>query len=185
MKKWLLFNVFFLLLLTSCQISNNNYMENSNSSIEKTAGTFFDLDSTFNNNMITDNQLMNICYRNNYNHLYEPENEEHPNVNLKEIEVNEEAIIPIEPMSDDSIIQIRHDYYLSIKDDEYFSIEKLDENDVQIGIYCGCYNGYYAIRFKELKNRPDAEEIVKVGNYYFRYPNIGGEKVVLWKITQD
>lgn len=47
--------------------------------------------------------------------------------------------------------------------------------------YCGKYGDYIAIRFTDIKENPEEIKKIKIGNYYFLIPALGGNRVVLWK----
>lgn len=165
MKKFLLVlcGTIFSLNLVGCG--------NSNGTTKR--GDFYDLESSFNSGLISKDDLLNICYRNNDNHLYNDEQ--------KEIQLTTENIYSLAILDEKVKGYILYDFYLTIKDDINYKESNITPQSPSIDAFCGVYGDYYAVRFYDLLNWPAIDEFKKIGDYNFLYPYKDGNEVVLWK----
>lgn len=138
-------------------------------------GTFYFVNKLYERNEINDNDLLNIAFRNNDGYLYNSEGEE--------LLFIPEGIIPVTDINEDIQKLILSDYYDLLMEDDYFANIELKMSDIIISVYCGIYNGYYAMRFQDIKNLTAISGEENIGGLKFIYPYEGGNTVVLWKMN--
>jgi|SRR5690625_1456624 len=136
-------------------------------------GSFYSLETLYKKKEITDNDLINIAYRNNYGELYNEYGEEQF--------VIPESIKPVEEIDSKTLNNIISDYFDFLLLDDYFSTENIEVDNISISVNAGIYNGYYALRFKDNKiiNAVSGESYL--GGLKFIYPYKGGNEIILWK----
>lgn len=135
-------------------------------------GTFYPLKELYEAGVLNEKDLINIAYRNNYGIIYDKN---------REILEMPEVIEPIDELDTELLNLILQDYYLLLKQDEYFQKEPLDTNLIEVSVYCGTYNGYIALRLRDVMILATVAGEEIIDNYLFKYPYEGGNKVVLWK----
>jgi|GEM_PF-4709584 len=134
-------------------------------------GTFFTLEEKL--SALSDDDLLNVCYRNNGDRIYDDEG--------KEIDAPEGKIKSLDPLDESVAESIKNDYFLSIAEDPEYQKEGVKKEQVSIAVYCGHYESYYAVRFTDLLALPAETEVKKIGGYNFHYPYKDGNEVVLWR----
>ncbi len=144
--------------------------QSSSSEFEPKPGNFYSLEEV--ENQLTDNDILNICYRNNFNHLYDDDK--------KQISVDPTNIKTVEPLAENVREVIINDYFNIIIDDPRYIELSIRKEMVSISVYCGIYQGYYVLRFSDLLLLPAQTEYKKIAGYNFVYPYKGGNEVVLW-----
>lgn len=156
-----------LFFLLGCQNDQND------GRIEMTNGSFYFASNLYDSKEINDGDILNIAYRNNYGHLYNEDGEE--------IAIIPEAIVPITAISQELMDMIISDYFDLVMKDEYFKDYELEISDIKLSVYCGVYNGYYALRFQDNKALVGILGGENIGGQRFIYPAMGGNTVILWK----
>lgn len=161
-------------------VSSVSSSENSIYNHPEMYGSFFALEDVYAANEISDNDLLNICYRNNLGYM---EDDDH-----QQLSSIPDGIHDITPLDDNTIAMLKHDYYLFVYDyitarmysymdgDNEFTM-----NSIKIAVYCGFYNGYYALRFENLLIHAAWSGEQRIGDYMFIWPYKEGCRVILWK----
>ena len=175
-KKCLLVALAPLLLAAACSDSKAPAPASTgggadSGSAESPTGAFLPLEEALGD--LSDDDLLNICYRNNGNHLYDDEGHE--------IDVPAEKIKTIAPLDEGAAATMIDDYFLSIRDQPEYQADGIEKKRVSIAVYCGQYEGYHALRFADLLMLPAVTCVKKTGGYNFHYPYEGGNEVVLWR----
>ncbi len=163
----ILLTISLLLFLLGCHNDQNN------GRIEMSNGSFYFVSDLYKSKEINDGDILNIAYRNNQGHLYNEDGEE--------IAFIPERIVPIKAVSQDLIDMIISDYFDLLMKDEYFNNNELEISDIKLSVYCGVYNGYYALRFQDNKVLAAVSGEENIGGFKFIYPYKGGNTVILWK----
>ncbi len=136
-------------------------------------GTFYLLSNLYDNKTINDADLLNIAYINNHGKVYDVDGEE--------LFFIPEAIVPIQEIDQDLLKIINEDFYDMLMQDDYFQDSELKISDIKLSLYCGLYNGYYALIFQDNQNLIAVPGEENIGGLKFNYPYKGGNTIILWK----
>lgn len=168
-----------LILLTSCGAGDNT-LDNKDpidqyppENPEIIYGTFYDVREAYEDDIISDQDLMNIAYWTNGGKLL--------NLDRKEIEVDETKIYEVPDLLEETEQKIRLDSYAYLNE-KYPG--HINYNKCKIEIYCGIFNSYHAFKIQDcLKSSSSvaAERTVQIGDYFFHYDSAGENDVILWK----
>lgn len=177
-------NKYSIALLLCCLLfgcnsqSGNAHTSNERLEDPQAFGQFYDLETAYNKKMISKEDLAKICFYNNHGIMYDDDG--------NEINTYNDSFGSIGVLEKSLEQKMINDYTNLIKSDERFSeIDFTKENVVEVSVYCGNYNGFYAIRFSDILSLAAEEHLKKIDDFNFLYPYKYGEEVNLWKIVED
>lgn len=141
----------------------------------KTGGSFKSFSEVRAENVLTIQDIQNICYWNNGEKLLDAEG--------KVVDQSTYTIKERDPLSDETSSLIISDFEKLIMKPQIESETGADPNGNikgSIRIYCGKYQNYYAVRFHDFLNLPAAIETEVVDGYTFEYPCLNGQRILFW-----
>lgn len=179
-KKLFLMLTLTLVLSNACGENSTNTNTSTITSVSdayQPYGQFYDLEEAYNTGLISDNDLYNICYYNNLKRIFKTDE----NGFEEEVGADQELINPIDVLDITIEDEIISDFYQIEKNNEVFILGGYKKEDVRIGIYCGKYNDFYAVRIADFYGQLCVEGRQIIGDYTFIFPYEGGYRVLLWK----
>lgn len=151
------------LLLCSCSTVDNKIQRYNTNKLRY--GNFYTLNTLFENELLTHEDLLKIAY---FNNNYDDPCGTNYNENYQ-----------IDTLDKDIENKANEDLYIFYKND---SNENVNYNNISIRKYCGLYNGYYAIAFKYIESGFMVITEKTIDDVVFQYPSSSSLEVLMYKI---